>query len=661
MALFSCKKELENYSISVSANRIEGVDAKEFKSTINIETTGQWRVREEIAWCTISPMEGTGSGVITVELDENASLDSRDARFRIYSSTDAEIVEVIQSSAREEDLIEKLCLSLTKGKSYLAVANNVVFDVAANESFSISMKMCCSTNSGSGDAKGSRVMTRRSGSKSGFELFFNSTGNLAMTFEDDAGAGMPTGYTNTVLTDGEWHNIAFVFNRDEGYSCLYVDGVQEGKKDHKAISTNSISSDQPLLLGVKNLELASPLIGLLDNVSFFKTALTSEDLTVDLSEAAREKLIAKWNFNIMPGAAIKDSINGFVGELKQDAELIPEGEEPAAIVKSKFVFRSGTENTVLFRCPTLVTATNGDLIMVSDQRVSDPADVGLNTNINLVLKRSADNGETWSETQVIADLPEGESLSDPSLIVDQETGKIFLFTVYYNHAGSEGKYLTYVYESDDNGYTWSDFKDITAELRLDKLFPDKLRFATNGGGLYLKNGKIRHTMVLAKRPSKFYMIGSNDHGETWFLHEQALSGNECKIVELADGNIMFNARSGREDFKGRQIHITTDEGKVIKSWDDASLIDPICNADIMSYSSSALGDVLLFSNCAHETVRDDLTIKRSFDEGETWGSPIVIDKNAGYSVMTTMKDGSVGLAYENGTHGVKFVRLTFDK
>ncbi|MFV0591435.1 MAG: exo-alpha-sialidase [Draconibacterium sp.] len=654
--LFSCKETVEEYGITVSSEKIEATDNAAFSGTIEIQTEGQWRVNEQIDWCTVTPTTGTGSATITVKMDENTSESDRSAYFRIYNSTDDKTIEIVQPGANLVTEISKLCLDVTEDGGYMQVANNSIFNVASDQSFSVSLKMCCSTN-GSG-----RVLTRRSGTKSGFDLFFNSTGNLAMTFKDDAGLALSTNYTTAVLTDGYWHNISFVFNRGEGYSCLYVDGVLEGKKEHEIKSTNSISSDQPLLFGIKNLDGEKPLTGLIDDVGFYKTALTQNEVTNGMngvSDESDEKLIAKWNFNTIPGREeIADSINGIIGYLKQGATLIQEGEEPAKIVKSQFVFKSGTENTLLFRSPALVTAINGDLVMAADQRVSDESDVGDNRNINIVIKRSSDNGETWSDTKIIADFPEGESVSDASMIVDQQTGKIFLFTVFYDHVGNKGKFLVFLYESSDNGNTWSDYKDISSELSLDTLLPDRLRFTTNGGGLYLKNGKMRHTLV--DPPNNFYMIGSDDHGATWFMKNTAMLGNECKIVELKDGTIMFNARSGKSTFKGRQIHITTDSGEVIKSWDDANLIDPICNADIMSYSSSTTGDVLLFSNCAHLTLRDNLTVKQSSNEGNTWGNPILIDQAGGYSVMTTMKDGSVGLAYENGRNGVKFVRLVFD-
>ncbi|MEZ5000892.1 MAG: sialidase family protein [Bacteroidales bacterium] len=44
---------------------------------------------------------------------------------------------------------------------------------------------------------------------------------------------------------------------------------------------------------------------------------------------------------------------------------------------------------------------------------------------NIVIRRSSDNGETWSAIERVVDYPDGKSASDPSLIVDRVTGRSF--------------------------------------------------------------------------------------------------------------------------------------------------------------------------------------------------------------------------------------------
>jgi sialidase-1 len=78
----------------------------------------------------------------------------------------------------------------------------------------------------------------------------------------------------------------------------------------------------------------------------------------------------------------------------------------------------------------LTTAPNGDIIAAIDERVPSCGDLKWSKDINIVIRRSSDNGKTWSAIEKIVDFPLGRSASDPSLIVDGITKEIFLFYNY---------------------------------------------------------------------------------------------------------------------------------------------------------------------------------------------------------------------------------------
>ena len=90
------------------------------------------------------------------------------------------------------------------------------------------------------------------------------------------------------------------------------------------------------------------------------------------------------------------------------------------------------EGVSCYRIPPLLTAKNGDLIALIDERVPSCGDLKWSEDINIVMRRSEDSGETWSEIQTIIDYPLGESASDASMILDEMTGEIFLFFNYMN-------------------------------------------------------------------------------------------------------------------------------------------------------------------------------------------------------------------------------------
>ena len=85
------------------------------------------------------------------------------------------------------------------------------------------------------------------------------------------------------------------------------------------------------------------------------------------------------------------------------------------------------EGVACYRIPALVTAPNGDLVAAIDERVGSCDDLGTNKDINIVVRRSTDNGMTWSPIETAIDYESGISASDPSVIVDRKTGEILLF------------------------------------------------------------------------------------------------------------------------------------------------------------------------------------------------------------------------------------------
>ena len=64
-----------------------------------------------------------------------------------------------------------------------------------------------------------------------------------------------------------------------------------------------------------------------------------------------------------------------------------------------------------FRIPAIVTAPNGDLIAAIDERVPNCGDLNRSGDINIVVRRSADNGKTWSRIETVVNCPMGVSAS----------------------------------------------------------------------------------------------------------------------------------------------------------------------------------------------------------------------------------------------------------
>ena len=299
-----------------------------------------------------------------------------------------------------------------------------------------------------------------------------------------------------------------------------------------------------------------------------------------------------------------------------------------------------------YRIPALATAPNGDLIAAIDERVPSCADLKGSRDINIVLRRSNDNGKTWSEIETAVDFPLGKSASDPSMIVDGITNEIFLFYNYMDYDNEKDVIYLHVVKSLDNGKTWSKPEDITPQIAK-KEWHNDFKFITSGRGIQTRSGTLLHCMVNLNNGLRVF--GSKDHGKSWFFIDTPVGpADESKIMELANGDWMINARVNKKGM--RYVHISKDEGKSWTTRPEATLIDPSCNASIVRYTSIADGfkkNRLLFSNAKSENSRVNMTVRISYDEGETWSEGKTIYKGeSAYSSMTIMDNGDIGLLFE---------------
>ena len=304
--------------------------------------------------------------------------------------------------------------------------------------------------------------------------------------------------------------------------------------------------------------------------------------------------------------------------------------------------------SAVYRIPALCTAPNGDLVAVCDARIVDHGDLNWAKPINIAVRRSSDGGMTWTEPVFSWKWPWNDNEhwagSDPSLIVDAEAKKIFLFYNVWESKKRHGVFQFYVQESCDNGKTWSKPRDISRDIAFPE-WPFGKRdkeggfiFISSGSGIQTKDGTLLHTLVHVRDGNALF--GSDDHGKTWKpFGKPVKNGDECKVVELSDGSWMINSRWRGG---GRQIHVSKDRGMTWESRYDKTLEDPQCNAQIMR-----CGKVLLFSNCKSPTRRALLYLRASIDDGKTWTDGICIEpKGAAYSDMTILPNGDIGILYE---------------
>ena len=340
------------------------------------------------------------------------------------------------------------------------------------------------------------------------------------------------------------------------------------------------------------------------------------------------------------------------------------------------------------RIPALAQLANGWILAAWDGR---PTGCGDAPQHNSIIQRiSKDGGKSWEAPTVIAagslTGPTGKiGYSDPSFVVDREKNKVFAFFVKSFDQGFMGSRVgvnpddrnvlhAVVVESTDNGMTWSDPRDITADITPD-VAQWRSRFAASGAGIQLRygahKGRLLQQYTMADASSNAFQavtVYSDDHGATWKAGTPVGTGmDENKVVELSDGTVMLNSRRS-DRAGGRNVALSTDGGETYGDVTvDETLVDPRNNASIIraypnAPEGSAEAKVLLFSNANNASSRVNGTIRISYDDGRTWSGAKVFAPGAmSYSTLTPLATpGTYGLLYEGEASTIRYMQVSLD-
>src|SRR5690606_29857649 len=91
-----------------------------------------------------------------------------------------------------------------------------------------------------------------------------------------------------------------------------------------------------------------------------------------------------------------------------------------------------------FRIPSIIRTAEGSLLAFCEGRKNSRADSG---DIDLVMRRSDDGGDTWSDLGVVWD--EGENTAgNPCPVIDTSTGDIHLLMTWNSGKRNEKKIAT---------------------------------------------------------------------------------------------------------------------------------------------------------------------------------------------------------------------------
>ena len=360
-----------------------------------------------------------------------------------------------------------------------------------------------------------------------------------------------------------------------------------------------------------------------------------------------------------------------------------------------------------YRIPAIVECKSGKIIAFTDHRYDD-RDIGGGRHLDIVMKISADKGKTWSGTeQIVAKGGSGVATDfdcahgDAATVVDRKTGRILLMCasggIGYWESSRKNPLMMGRYYSDDEGKTWKG-EEVTKQIYA--LMPDmESAFFTSGRicqSKQIKVGKYYRVYTVLATHKGNRILYSDDFGQTWAVlgknvAESAPRGDEAKIEELPDGNVLLSSRV----MGGRFFNIYSYEDKksATGSWGKVAM-SGAANHGVTAKGNACNGEVLLVDAkkdgkkvklllqsvpCGPERTNvgiyykaleseDDYTTPEAI--AKDWeGCYRVSDTTSAYSTMVQGKDGSVFFLLEENAfrhpetepddyYDIRFVKLS---
>lgn len=324
-----------------------------------------------------------------------------------------------------------------------------------------------------------------------------------------------------------------------------------------------------------------------------------------------------------------------------------------------------------YRIPALAVTAKGTLLAAYDGR---PNLDDLPSPIDLLLRRSPDSGRTWSSQEVVRTGTGLNGFGDPSLLVDSETGRIFIFHAagtkagFFEAAAGSDPSDDHVQHcdisfSDDDGLTWQ-HRRITGQLKGSTDQEITGIFAAAGQGIQIHTGPFRGRLVqqfvvLCRGGIAAASAFSDDHGDSWTLGELVGAGthghspNENKVAALADGRLLLHSRA-----TPRRLAATSDDGGA--TWSALrpvpELPDPSDNGSLARFdglpnvaglADSSTNSWLVATNNHDTALRRRTVLSLSTDDGLSWPAKLVLcPGSSAYSTAARLPDGNIGVLYE---------------
>jgi sialidase-1 len=376
------------------------------------------------------------------------------------------------------------------------------------------------------------------------------------------------------------------------------------------------------------------------------------------------------------------------------------GSAPAAgeIGYQQVLFQSGTAGYGCFRIPDLVRTKANTLLAFAEGRKSQSC--GDRGDTDLVVRRSTDDGRTWSPLRVI---PAGSTATgsygvpgappgvvdgspvtrgNPAAVVDAGSGRIHLLSVS-DPANSSTPRVPWEQYSSDDGLTWSDPTMLSVTIAGSTPIGDRNWFGTGPGhGIQLTAGPAKGRLVVGVHEQ----AGGGNYGGYLYLDPDPVTGEgtwkaasaadstagagtapaEVSVAETGQGNVQLIARSGSQPPVA--VTATTPSDPTVRpqigSFQPTGLsASPDVQGSLLRLHPATSGGPEQMLYASPSSGRNNLRIWSRC--GTTWtaNGKLIRVGPAAYSDLALLRSGEIGLLNEEGAIGessadeIRFTRI----
>ena len=371
-------------------------------------------------------------------------------------------------------------------------------------------------------------------------------------------------------------------------------------------------------------------------------------------------------------------------------------------------FATSEEYSKYYRIPAITRASDGTLVALSDARKNHIHDVS--NNIDIVSRRSSDNGKTWSDYIVIFQGSEDKGAGckywngyGDGAVASFSNGTVIATAIHgFGLSGGTSDAASDVVwkVSRDNGKSWS------SEFVMNKDLYDGYRGNISPGNICVgKEGHLKGKALVGLRTStspnngysvketmnRIYCMTYDPDTNEWtnvtvkgskYIRDNDASLDETQFVQTGENEYLMSARyygTGFRKFYRLTFTSATTATVTPVSQSDMNLAGP-CNGDLINYTTANQGTYVihtipkdwtydadnarssLTAYYTNATTSGNLTWTRSLDlfdpfdntsGGEKKSGIGALDESAQYSSLSMQEDGTIAVLMEAYPYAIR--------